>query len=280
MMSIPTGFLCPSCGQPLSQKQRSLVCRNGHSFDLSKEGYVNLLLSSSRHSKEHGDNREMIRSRRDFLNQGYYRCLQKALCEAVLQLCPPSPTIVDAGCGEGYYTTAVFQALREKNSSQPGNIFGFDMSKEALRIAAKRCPEIHFAVANLFSMPLPDHYADFVMELFAPIADREFLRILKPGGILLLTVPGPQHLFELKQAVYDTPYPNQLKELSFPGFTFLKSETIHDTIRLSSSRDIKSLFAMTPYFFRTPAHFAKRLDTLEQLTTQIEFTLHIYKKNK
>lgn len=271
-------FRCPSCHQPLQKNERSYTCKQGHNFDISKEGYVNLLLSSSHHTKEHGDNREMIRARRDFLNKGYYESLQKKLQQTVVHLCRElsQPVIVDAGCGEGYYTSALYQALCQVKDSFA--IFGFDMSKEALRIASKRCKEIKFAVANLFSMPLADQQADIVLELFAPIAGKEFHRVLKPGGILVLVVPGPQHLFQLKQVIYDTPYYNEEEKIHLPGFTFLKKETIRNTIELSSTQDIHQLFQMTPYYYHTPVAFQRRLDNLEHLQTTTEFHLLFLKR--
>lgn len=279
-MKHPVIFLCPSCQQPLKQNGQSYTCKHGHNFDISKEGYVNLLLSSSQHAKSHGDNRDMIRARRDFLNLGYYSCLREKLKQEVLSICQPfsNPVLIDAGCGEGYYTTAVYQAIAQEKQRDKCAVYGFDMSKEALRIASKRCRQIHFAVANLFSMPLPDHCADFIMELFAPIAEQEFYRVLKPGGILLLVIPAKEHLFQLKQAIYDTPYYNETKPFSLQGFSFLRKENVNNTIELSGKTVIRNLFSMTPYFYHTPAKFLKRLEELERLTTKIDFDLFFFQK--
>ncbi len=275
-------FLCPVCRQPLQKSERNYTCHKGHNFDIAKEGYVNLLLSSSHHAKEHGDNREMIRARRDFLNKGYYRCLQEKLQQVTLSICSPiqNPVLVDAGCGEGYYTVAMHKALCEGKRPEDFSLFGFDMSKEALRIASKRCRQIRFAVANLFSMPLADNSVDLLTELFAPVADQEFYRVLKPGGILLLVIPAKEHLFELKQVLYDTPYYNEEKTVSLEKFSLIKKENIQNSIRLSCQEDIQKLFTMTPYFYHTPVKFFKRLEQLSYLKTTIDFNLFFYKKDK
>ncbi len=274
-------LLCPVCGRPLRKTGQSYICGKGHNFDIAKEGYVNLLLSSAQHAKMHGDNREMIRARRDFLNKEYYRCLQKQLQKTVSSLCCPrnKPVLVDAGCGEGYYTSAMYQALHSDLKEDNFCVYGFDMSKEALRIASKRCSQVHFAVSNLFSMPLSDNSVDLLTELFAPIADREFYRVLKPGGILLLVIPAKKHLFELKQALYDTPYYNEEKVICLKGFSFMKKENVRDKIVLSCQEDIQSLFKMTPYFYHTPVKFIRRLEMLSYLETTIDFDLFFFQKD-
>lgn len=262
-------FLCPVCGQPLQAGETSFFCSKNHQFDRAKSGYVNLLLH--KHSNVPGDNKLMVSSRKQFLQKGYYQILADKLCEEIQNISPIHPMIVDAGCGEGYYTNQVYQALQ-----QQADIFGIDISKFALNAAAKKNPQIHYAVASVFHLPISDHCCDIVLNLFAPYCGEEFQRILKSNGYLFLIIPGKEHLWELKQAIYDTPYFNEVKDYALEGFQLQKVVKINDTIFLNCAEDIQNLFTMTPYYYKTSIESTKRLQQLHTLETKIQFELLIY----
>ena len=114
---------CPICAASMQHEEHSLHCLNGHCFDLAKSGYVNLLPVQQKHTKQPADNLQMVRARRDFLQAGYYQPFQQALCEMVVQAMPQQGILLDAGCGDGYYTKAVTEALLEKRYMSMALIF-------------------------------------------------------------------------------------------------------------------------------------------------------------
>ena len=266
-------FLCPVCGKPLDDGAKTRTCPNGHCYDRSAHGgYVNLLKTNRRGSAVPGDSPEMCRARTRFLEKGYYSALRDALCDAVSRI--PSRRILDAGCGEGYYTAAVAETLRGNGSS--AQILGVDLSKAALRRAGKRCPEAEFALASLFALPLADHAVDVVLHLFAPMCAPEFRRVLSEGGTLITVKPGSDHLWGLKQALYERPYPNDEEQAEYPDFQWMGRTFAEDEITIDCGEDIQALYQMTPYAWKTAKDAAERLRSLDTLTTKISFVLDLY----
>lgn len=136
------GFICPVCKKPLVKNEKSYICENGHNFDIAKSGYVNLLTGSSR--KNHGDNRLMTDSRREFLSKGYYEPLRRALCDTVQKYAAQKGNVLDCGCGEGYYTKAVADVLPHSS------VFGTDISKDELTVAGKTRQKCRFCGGEFF----------------------------------------------------------------------------------------------------------------------------------
>lgn len=271
-------FCCPICGGPLQMEKTRLFCENGHSFDRARQGYTHLLPPNRMHSKEPGDTKEMVNSRRAFLESGAYGCFAEKLCELVWEFLReiPSPFLLDAGCGEGYYTGKMEAYLREKGLSP--RIAGFDISKSAVKAAAGKYKGCQFAVASAFAVPAADGSADCLTNVFAPIVPQECERVVKPGGVMILAVPGPRHLYGLKEILYDAPYENEYRETEYPGFTFVRRDTVEDTLVLDDREQIQNLFAMTPYYWKTPESGSRRLAQTEHLTTEIRFDFLIYQR--
>lgn len=271
-------LICPVCGETLGRLGTAYKCTKNHSFDVSAAGYVNLLLPNQMHTKQPGDNKEMVAARRSFLSKGYYTPLSEALNQAVYsQLKGASyPRIIDAGCGEGYYTGRLHEFLIARGLGH--RIIGFDISKYALSAAAKRYKDITFGVASLFHMPVADGLADGLLNLFAPLCPEEFLRVLRPGGFLIIAAPGERHLWGLKSVLYEQPYVNVLNDTAIPGFCLVEQHSVNQEILLGSNQDILDLFSMTPYYWKTPKEGSERLATLDTLTTPISFELLIYIK--
>lgn len=260
-------LICPVCAELLSVSGRTYGCPNGHTFDIAKEGYVNLLLGSKSGDRM-GDDKFSARSRRDFLNQGYYTALKDALCDIFRDR---SGSLLDICCGEGYYTAAL--------AENPNlDVYGFDISKEMIRLAAKRGRGTFF-VANLASIPVQDSSFDYAVHLFAPFKASEFSRVLKPGGALYTVVPGSYHLFGLKSALYDTPYLNDEALPDSPGFRLVGTKKVTGSIVLKNKDDIEAVFRMTPYYFHTSQTDREKLSTYESLQTQIEFLIAHYVKS-
>ena len=260
---------CPVCAQPLFAEGNTLRCSSRHSFDISKEGYCNLL-RSGRAGDSKGDNKEMALSRRDFLNKGFYAPLAQAVGDCVSRCTADGDTVLDICCGEGYYTNYLSARL-------PRAYYGFDISKNMVRLAAKRrCAT--FFVANIASVPVKDASVRFAFHLFAPFHAAEFGRVLQQDGVLLTAIPGKDHLYGLKQALYDTPYRNDEQPPQAEGLTLTDTVRVKSHISLNTPEEIRALFQMTPYCYHTPASGMQRLEALKALETDIEFVLLLYKK--
>lgn len=269
-------FTCPSCGAPLSEEAARWLCSKGHSFDKARSGYVNLLLSGGKHAKIPGDNKMMVASRQAFLNKGYYRPMADVLCEMAAKYLPEGGILLDAGCGEGYYTALMAEKLEAQGKFAA--ICGVDISKFALDKAARRRKDIRFAAASVFHLPMPDESVDLMTEVFAPYCGEEFARILKPGGIMLLVIPARFHLWELKCAIYDEPYENEVRDYPLDGFDFLETVPVEGEITLDNNADIQSLFQMTPYYYKTSEEGQHRAAALESITTRTSFEVLAYRK--
>ncbi len=269
MMNI---FVCPVCKKELVSNGKSFICENNHCFDISKFGYVNLLMSSKSSSKRHGDDRLMVRARRDFLDKGYYSFLCEKLCEICESKIGKGATVLDAGCGECYYSSAV------KNSVSDSELFGVDISKDALEFAFKRKSGVSTAVGSVFSLPVADESVDAVLNIFSPEAFDEYIRVLKKGGIFIRVIPLENHLFELKKAVYDNPYYNDVPSAEIEGMILEDEIFIKNKIILNSNEDIVNLFKMTPYYYKTSASDQQKLEVVQVLETQVEFGIRVYRK--
>lgn len=268
-------FCCPICGRPLQRQQRVYRCAAGHSYDIAKEGYTHLLPANRKHSQDPGDDKGMASARRHFLSKGYYAPLLNALCHELCARSGPAPAILDSGCGEGYYTAGIYQALIQAGK-EPA-MAGIDISKAAVRYAAKRERDIEFAVASSYHLPIGDGSVDLLLNCFSPLAIEEFRRVLRPDGYFLYVVPAADHLWELKQVLYDAPYPNEERETPYEGFTYQRILPVEGTISLEGQEEIGALFQMTPYYWKTPKAGAERLAALERLSCKIAFRIHVFK---
>ncbi len=277
MSEFKTDILkCPHCGGTLEKEGRSLYC-DGHSgrrhcFDLSASGYADL---SGRQSGG-GDSKEAVAARREFLDRGYYAPAANAICELAEKYVPAGGYAADAGCGEGYYSTAL--------AARGYAVFGADLSKHAVNSASKRArarglsDNCFFAVASVFDMPLADSSLDLLLCMFAPCDEREYTRVLKTGGVLIVGSAAPEHLLGLKRAIYKEVYLNEPRADMPTGLTHAQRHIERYEIELQSNADIRALFDMTPYRFRTSREDAERLSALETLKTEIEMQFDVYIK--
>ena len=281
---------CPVCGGDLSvlPEEKRYACEKRHSFDIARQGYVNLLLPQKRGSQQPGDSPDMVRARSGFLEGGYYEGFSdgvNALClDALRSENKYSAVLADAGCGEGYYTVRLCRALSENGIS--ARFAGFDLARDAVLRGAKRAnaagyaKEVTFAAASLFEMPLQDASLDGVVNLFAPTSDAEFARVLRPGGFLLLAVPAEEHLWGFKAALYDHPYKNEVRRDILPHFTLSEIRRVSYDITLRTPEDIGNLFLMTPYYWKTSVSDREKLSRLETLPTEVSFDLLLYRRGK
>ncbi|MCI2055618.1 MAG: methyltransferase domain-containing protein [Oscillibacter sp.] len=270
-------FRCPICGQSLERGERTLVCPSRHSYDLAREGYAYLLPVNQKHSAAPGDDKGMAAARREFLSRDYYQPLKDALCALAVSHTGDAPNVLDTGCGEGYYTSGIFQALLAAGKTP--RMAGIDISKYILRYAAKREKSVEFAVASSYHLPVADASMELLINCFSPLALEEFHRVLKPGGTFFYVVPAAEHLWEMKQVLYDQPYPNEEKQTPYDGFSYETVVPVEGDITLPCQADIHALFQMTPYYWNTPKDGMERLAALDTLTTRISFRIHVFRKN-
>lgn len=268
-------FICPVCGRTLEKREKAYSCENSHSFDISKKGYVNLLLSSAS-GKVHGDDKAMIRARADFLGKGFYDELSARVATLVSEHCDESATVLDAGCGEGKYTADIVRFL--KDSGKRADVFGIDISKDAVNLAAGRDKTCHFAVASAAKLPFADGSVDVMVNIFAPFFAEEFSRVLASDGVIIRVFPLARHLWELKELVYETPYENPETDMEENGFEIAQKHELRYKICIDSREDIKNLFIMTPYFYRTSERDTEKLSDASATTLSLEFGIAVYKK--
>ena len=270
-------FLCPVCGKALDRQETGYRCPGGHSFDKAAAGYVHLLPANKKHAKDPGDDKGMAAARNRFLSGGWYAPLRDRLAELALRYTPDRCVVLDAGCGEGYYTAGVYAAL--KKAGKQVKLAGVDLSKHALKKAAKREKDGEFAVASVYGLPVADRCVHLLLNCFSPLALEEFLRVLRPGGVYFYVVPGARHLWELKEVLYDDPYPNTEKLTPYPGLTYQEVAEVDEVLRLPDQQTISDLFQMTPYFWKTPKRGAERLAALEELEVTASFRIHVFRKD-
>lgn len=273
-------FTCPVCGQILTLYDFSYKCKNGHCFDRSRKGYVNLFQSKyGKASKTHGDDKVMIKARTRFLDEGFYSGLKECVCSLSVKYSPKnsqSPRVIDCGCGECYYTDGIFKALCEKGKAP--EIMGVDISKEAVAAGFKRCRELKLAVGSVFHLPCEDEKFDLLINLFAPFCKEEYSRVLTENGYMIMAIPLTNHLWELKQAIYEKPYKNQVGDYETEGFELVEKREVKKVISLENNQQIMDLFSMTPYYYKTSHEDRKKLEKLERLQVQTEFGVLVYKK--
>ncbi len=269
---MTSNLICPVCGSSLEITNNSYQCVNRHSFDIAKEGYVNLSPASSQ--KSSGDDKEMVKARTRFLDKGFYSPLRQCLCSLISEAAVKEPVILDSGCGEGYYTSAFCETAQKTGAK----VIGIDLSKSAVKHGAKRCRNAEFAVASVFHLPVAENSVDIIVNCFSPMADREFARVLKKGGYLIYVVPGAKHLWELKNVLYDNPYENVEKLEQYEDFELIKVENVKTDFVLDSASDIMDLFHMTPYTWNTPKECALRLENLSELYVSAEFNIHLFRR--
>lgn len=350
---LPDALRCPICGAALTHEGGSLYCggERRHTYDIAKEGYVNLLPPGRAKNAKTGDSAEMIRAREVFLGGGGYDRYSREAMEfasgfmsfqqtpvgssepAGSRSCngsnlklnaaedrPARLLAIDAGCGEGRHTVNMALTLAERLGVSVTAI-GFDASKHGAAAAAKRyvkkgidfsdfslsghtpkggtlvgqtsasakevpkyaCPggpgiRAMFAAANIFAMPVADSSADIMTSLFAPLPDAEALRVLKPGGVLLICAAGEGHLYEMRQLLYREAIPSGGGAVVPEGFRTVGETTVEYTLELDSREEIMSLFTMTPFYHNAPMEGRERLERLNGLNVTVQVRCTVAKK--
>ena len=260
---------CPVCQEALCQRGRAYVCANHHSFDMSRKGYVNLLLSHQKETRDPGDSSLMVEARREFLNTGHYANLAAMLITIASDL--DAGMLLDVGCGEGYF-------LHHLRTGLPSaTLIGIDISRAAINAAASRDKTATFVVASSFHLPLMSKSVDCVTRVMAPSDDAEVGRVLRNHGHYVTVTPGPNHLYGLKKLIYTTTSKNAPK-LSIPvGFEQVRQEKVYSELNLHGT-EILSLLAMTPYYWSIDSAARTKVAHAAELFTPIDFDVTVLRK--
>jgi 23S rRNA (guanine745-N1)-methyltransferase len=277
MIMTALHYTCPLCNLSLIAQEKLYRCDNNHSFDLAKENYLNLLPVQFKHSKNPGDNKAMVDARRAFLEKGYYQPLvdkivslyQQTILDNSSDSTLPT-TILDAGCGEGYYT--------HQHSSASNTVYGVDIAKEAIKKAGKKYKNCHFSVATLSKLPFSEQQFAWIYSVYAPILETEFTRVLATGGYLLTVTPAKQHLIQLKQCIYNDAKEHDEEKLPIEHLKLVHQESVSYTMSLTSGADTLNLLSMTPFAFKASEEVKVKLAHTNDFTCQADFLIRLYQK--
>ncbi|WP_459176498.1 23S rRNA (guanine(745)-N(1))-methyltransferase [Ewingella americana] len=269
-------YQCPLCHQPLTLTEKQWRCPQNHQFDHAKEGYVNLMPVQHKRSKQPGDSPEMMVSRRRFLDGGHYQPLRDRTAQLLDEVLPAdAETLLDIGCGEGYYTTEVASRLKQHRAI---TVFGLDVAKVAVRNAAKRYHNVQFCVASSHRLPFADQSLDAVLRIYAPCKAEELYRAVKPGGLVLTVAPGPRHLYQLKACLYSEVQLHAEMDEQLAGFERIRSETLAYPMTLSGTEAF-DLLQMTPFAWRATQEMGTALKNERVFACETDFVIRLHQRN-
>ena len=263
--------ICPVCGAKLNTDAAPWRCDNGHAFDRARQGYVNLLLAHQKHALHPGDTRDQVAARKRFLDQGFYAPIRDTVLELLQPRLPAQSAVLDAGCGEGYYGAAVADRLQ-------ADLWGVDISKDAVRYAAVRCKNAHWVTASAAHLPFAAGSFDAILSMFALTMDEEFARVLQPGGLFLQVLAGEDHLLGLKKVIYPELLRREKHHPVPAGFEPVCSKTLEFTFHLTENQQVQDLLSMTPHFWRITKEGAQAAAQTDTLTDTAQVLFNLYRK--
>lgn len=274
---MPIQLHCPVCHTPLNNTEKGASCANNHQFDRARQGYLNLLPSHKKRSKNPGDDKAMIQARTRFLSAGYYKPVVQTLAEKIQSLVGQGkpPVILDAGCGEGYYTAELESMINQSS------VCGVDIAKPGIVACSHRSKTVQWLVASVSGLPLASDQFDIIVSVFSRCHWPEFSRVLKPGGHILVLTPGQNHLMSLRQAIYPQvrPYPEDKRLQNLPeDLELIETLPITGTLELPDSQTIMDLLAMTPHYWHVKPDQKRHLETLEHLSCPLDMRLSVIQK--
>lgn len=274
---------CPVCDSELYaiEQMRLYKCDQNHSFDMAKEGYINLLLSHEKKSKNPGDSQEMVVSRQSFLSKGFYEPISDEINKTVkayfkrVNECPE--TFLDLGCGEGYYLKRLIQSLDHAATEY----YGLDISKSAVKLASRHHKEAHWIVANSFFTPFMTQSLSGILSVFSPIDMSECKRMLKKEGVLIRVFPETNHLMQLKEVIYPEikvkEYEQYLNDLEGLEVISVKNVTYDMTLK---NENLVELLLMTPHFWRVKEENKKALLKMDTIVVTVSVSIGVYQQSK
>ena len=272
-------LMCPICREALHLDGKTWQCANRHNYDQAKQGYVNLHVVQHKHSKSPGDTPDAVAARRRFLQSGAYQPLQQAVSELLQSI--SAKAVLDIGCGEGYYTQAMADVVPQ--------VVAVDIAKSAVQTAAKQSQQsnednkaqnITWVVGTGAVLPVLDQSMDVSSSLFSPLPKMEMLRVLKKQGYLIIATPAPQHLFAMREALFDevkAHEPDKFLAQMAPEFSLVSKQIITTDLNLDQNQ-LKDLIAMTPYAWKAKADKRQALEAHQSFQLSASFCLFLLQK--
>ncbi|EHU2142400.1 putative RNA methyltransferase [Acinetobacter baumannii] len=263
-------LMCPVCHQRLELVSKTWRCEQGHSYDIAKQGYVNLHVVQHKHSKNPGDTPESVDARRAFLQGGYYQPLQQAVVHLLKDL--KAKMVLDIGCGEGYYTSAMQQVVEQ--------CIGVDIAKNAVQRAAKLNDKVTWVVGTGATLPVIDQSMDVCTSLFSPIPQMEILRVLKDDGYLIVVTPATDHLYAMREALFEQVNPHTPQKFveQLQDLFELKEQQVIDAPLVLDQQALKNLIAMTPYAYKASPERRMQLEQKAHLQVTASFQIYLFQK--
>lgn len=276
---------CPVCKERLYKNSdaKSYKCNNNHTYDIAKEGYVNLLISNQKRSKNPGDSKEMVLARMDFLNRGYYKPISDKISELIIEHLKAhnitKADILDLGCGEGYYLINLKNDI--DNSGIESEFYGMDVSKEAVRYASKSNKNEKnciWAVGNNFHIPVEDKSMDCILSVFSPIDIHECNRVLKDNGIFVRVLPRTDHLIQLRNVIYsEVNLNNKVYTADEEENEYVKEANVTFDMNLNQE-EIVSLLKMTPHYWKSTPENKQKLESYDSMDITVEMRIGVFEK--
>ena len=291
MINIFNIITCPVCGSGLRRENRSLICQAGHTFDIAKSGYVNMLPPGKEKNARTGDEKDMVRARAAFLEKGYYSRISSAAADVIAE--SGGGVICDMGCGEGHHTCRIAGEVHVK-TGQDVLALGFDASKYAAECASKLARansylsrdgiggeldsrvQCAFMPGNIFHLPVADHSVNCALSMFAPVAGDEARRILSDDGILVVVSSGRDHLLEMRQLIYEDVHLSESLPDAPEGFELVNRRNLRYSTTIENTEDIASLFVMTPFYYKTTEAGRARLSAQDTLDVTVEVNISVF----
>lgn len=263
-------LMCPVCHQRLELVSKTWRCEQGHSYDIAKQGYVNLHVVQHKHSKNPGDTPESVDARRAFLQGGYYQPLQQAVVHLLKDL--KAKMVLDIGCGEGYYTSAMQQVVEQ--------CIGVDIAKNAVQRAAKLNDKVTWVVGTGATLPVVNQSMDVCTSLFSPIPQTEILRVLKDDGYLIVVTPATDHLYAMREALFEQVNPHTPQKFveQLQDLFELKEQQVIDAPLVLDQQALKNLIAMTPYAYKASPERRMQLEQKAHLQVTASFQIYLFQK--
>ena len=271
-------IICPYCKSSLhDSREKTFICENNHSFDIAKQGYLNLLPVNQKKSKDPGDNQMMIAARRNFLELGFYDPLIDSIKNLItdkLSFVTKEIIAFDAGCGEGYYSEKALNNLTGLETK----IFGTDISKYAVKNAAKKYKNNFYFVSSIYNLPIAKTSTDLILSVFSPVMVEEFKRILSQQGYVIIVSPASNHLREIAELIYDTFRPHTTNVVENMTSLFKHETTKRTTFKIDieNAEEVLFLLKMTPYYWSTGVERLENITNKNELSVTCDFNIDIF----